>query len=93
LWPAAGSLTLEHAGEPLSCYEAKFEADTGKPRSVGRPRLLGTSAASAQPQLFGLDVHVEPGWLKALRLGGYGAPATSAAAGFVAGRSGSRDRP
>jgi putative transposase len=71
LWLAAESLTLEHAGEPLSRYEVRVEADTGKVRSVGRPRLFGTSAAAAQPRLFGLDALGEAGWLKALRLERY----------------------
>ncbi|PLS85835.1 MAG: hypothetical protein CYG60_10435 [Actinobacteria bacterium] len=71
LWLAAESLTLEHEGEPLSRYEVSVEADTGELRSVGRPRLFGTSAAVAQPRLFGLDALGEAGWLKALRLEGY----------------------
>ena len=71
LWLAAESLTLEHAGEPLSRYEVRVETDTGKLRSVGRPRLFGTSAAAAQPRLFGLDALGEGGWLKALKLEGY----------------------
>jgi transposase len=71
LWLAAESLTLEHAGEPLSRYEVRVE-DTGELHSVGRPRLFGTSAAVvAQPRLFGLDALGEGGWLKALRLEGY----------------------
>jgi hypothetical protein len=71
LWFAAESLTLEHEGEPLSRYEVRVEADTGRLRSVGRPRLFGTSATVAQPRLFGLDALGEGGWLKALRLEGY----------------------
>ncbi len=71
LWLAAESLTVEHAGEPLSRYEVRVEADTGELRSVGRPRLFGTSAAVAQPLLFGLDALGEAGWLKALKLEGY----------------------
>jgi hypothetical protein len=71
LWLAAESLTLKHAGEPLSRYEVKLEADTGELRSVGRPRLFGTSASAAQPRLFGLDALGETGWLKAPRLEGY----------------------
>ncbi len=71
LWLAAESLTVEHAGEPLSRYEVRVEVETGKLRSVGRPRLFGTSAAVAQPRLFGLDALGEAGWLKALRLEGY----------------------
>jgi len=71
LWLAAESLTLKHEGEPLSRYEVRVEAETGELRSVGRPRLFGTSAAVAQPKLFGLDALGEAGWLKALRLEGY----------------------
>jgi len=37
-----------------------------------RPSVLfGTSAAAAQPRLFGLDALGEAGWLKALGLEGY----------------------
>ena len=71
LWLAAESLTLDHGGEPLSRYEVRVEAETGELRSVGRPRLFGTSAAAAQPRLFGLDALGDAGWLKALRLEGY----------------------
>jgi len=71
LWLATESLTLEHEGEPLSRYEVRVEAETGKLRSVGRARLFGTSAAVAQPRLFRLDALGESGWLKVLRLGGY----------------------
>ncbi len=71
LWPAAESLTVEHAGEPLSRYEVQVEASTGELRSVGRPRLFETSRALPQPRLFALDALGEIGWLKALRLGGY----------------------
>jgi transposase InsO family protein len=71
LWLAAESLNLEHAGEPLARYEVRVEAETGKLRSVRRPRLFGTAAAVAQPRLFGLDTLGETGWLKALKLEGY----------------------
>ena len=71
LWLAAESLTLEHEGEPLSRYEVRVEAETGELRSVGRPRLFGTSAAAAQPRLFGLNALGDAGWLKALRLEDY----------------------
>ena len=71
LWLAAESLTLEHAGEPLSRYEVRVEADTGELRSVGRPRLFETSHALPQPRLFALDALGEIGWLKALRVEGY----------------------
>lgn len=65
------SLTLEHGGEPLSRYAVRVEANTGELRSVGRPRLFGTSHTVVQPRLFGLDALGEAGWLKAMKLGGY----------------------
>ena len=73
LWLAAESLTVEHAGEPLSRYAVKVEASTGDLRSVTRPRLFETSHGLRQPQhrLFALDSLGECGWLKALRLEGY----------------------
>jgi hypothetical protein len=71
LWPVAESLTLEHEGESLSCYEVSVEAKTGQLRSVGRPRLFGTSAAAAQPKLLGLHALDEGGWLTTLKLEGY----------------------
>jgi hypothetical protein len=57
LWLAAESLTVEHAGEPLSRYAVKVE----------------TSHGLRQPQhrLFALDSLGECGWLKALSLKGY----------------------
>ena len=70
LW-LAESLTVEHAGEPLSRYEVSVEEHAGVLRSVGRPRLFETSAVVAQPRLFGLDALGEGGWLKALKLEGY----------------------
>jgi len=48
-----------------------IEAETGQLRSVGRPRLFGTSAAAAQLRLFGLDALGEGGWLTTLKLEGY----------------------
>ena len=73
LWLAAESLTVEHAGEPLSRYAVKVEASTGELRSVARSRLFETSHGLRQPQhrLFALDSLGECGWLKALRLEGY----------------------
>lgn len=68
---ASESLTVEHAGEPLSRYTVEVEAATGRLRSVGRPRLLESPRVLAQPRLFGLDALVDGGWLKALRLEGY----------------------
>lgn len=73
LWLAAESLTVEHAGEPLSRYEVRVETATGELRSVARPRLFETSHQRSWPQqrLFGLDALGEAGWLKAMRLEGY----------------------
>jgi transposase len=71
LWLAAESLTLEHAGEPLSRYDARLAPETGELRSLTRPRLFGSSRFRSQPRLFALDALGECGWLKALRLEGY----------------------
>ncbi len=73
LWLAAESLTVEHAGEPLSRYEVRAEASTGELRSVARPRLFENSHGLRRPQqrLFALDALGEGGWLKALKLEGY----------------------
>ena len=73
LWLASESLTVEHAGEPLSRYEVKVEVDTGELRSVSRPRLFETSRGLRQPRrrLFALDALGEGGRLKAMRLDGY----------------------
>lgn len=70
LWLAAESLTVEHAGEPLSRYEVWVEPKTGKLRSVGRARIFGSSYGRDRPQrrLFALD---EVGWLKVLKLDDY----------------------
>ena len=73
LWLAAESLTVEHAGEPLSRYEVTVEAATGELKSVARPRLFENSHGLNRPQrrLFPLDSLGEDGWLKALRLADY----------------------
>ena len=73
LWLAKESLTVEHAGEPLSRYEVMLEPDTGELRSVARPRLFESSRALRRPQgrLFALETLGEGGWLKAMRLAGY----------------------
>ena len=55
LWLREKTLTVEHAGEPLSRYTVGFSASTGKPRAVARPVLFGTAIALAQPRLFGLE--------------------------------------
>ena len=73
LWLASESLTVEHAGEPLSRYEVRVEPGTGELRAVTRPRLFENSHGLNHPQrrLFTLDSLGEGGWLKALRLEGY----------------------
>jgi hypothetical protein len=71
LWLAAESLTVEHAGEPLSRYAVEVEAATGALRAVGRPRLFESARVLRQPRLFTLDALGATGWLKALRLEGY----------------------
>lgn len=73
LWLASESLTVEHAGEPLSRYEVRVEAATGELRSVARPMLFESSHKLRRPQqrLFALDSLGEGGWLKAMRLEGY----------------------
>lgn len=73
LWLAAESRTVEHAGEPLSRYESKVEAGTGRLRVVGGAELCETSYRRDSPQqrLFALADLGEAGWLNALRLVGY----------------------
>jgi hypothetical protein len=63
LWLAAESLTLEHAGEPLSRYEVRVEGSTGRLRSAARPRLFENSYRRSLPQqrLFALDTLGEGG--------------------------------
>jgi hypothetical protein len=71
LWLREKTLTIEHAGEPLSRYEVEFADGTGKPRALSRPVLFESTTALPQPKLFGLDSLGEGGWLKALRLEDY----------------------
>jgi hypothetical protein len=73
LWLVSESLTVEHAGEPLSRYEVRVEPGTGELRAVTRARLFENSHGLNHPQrrLFALDALGECGWLKALRLEGY----------------------
>jgi transposase len=74
IWLQEKSLTLEHAGEPLSRYEVEHDAAgsrAGKLLAVGRPVLFETARALPQPRLFRLDVLGESGWLKALKLEEY----------------------
>jgi hypothetical protein len=71
LWLRERTLTLEHAGEPLSRYAVEFSSDTRKPRAIARPVLFGTAIPLAQPRLFRLESLGEGRWLKALRLEDY----------------------
>jgi transposase len=77
LWLLEKTLTVEHAGEPLSSYEVAYEAAGGRSGSgrlleVGRPTLFETSFAPGQPRLFGLaETLGGGGWLKTLRLDDY----------------------
>jgi hypothetical protein len=87
LWLAAESLTVEHAGEPLSRYEVRIEPESGELRSVARPRLFENYHGLRRPQrrLFALDSLGEGGWLKALKLRGYVSQGAKTAAGPPAG--------
>lgn len=88
LWLLENTLTLEHAGEPLSAYEVVRDDAAGSPddargRSGGRlaavrkPMLFETSYVAGQMRLFGLaETLGEDGWLKVLRLEDY-APRSS----------------
>ena len=49
LWLAAESLTVEHAGEPLSRYGSKVKAGTGRLRAVGA-EVFETSYRRDSPQ-------------------------------------------
>ena len=73
LWLLENTLTVEHAGEPLSAYEVAYHAaggsnGAGRLLEVNKPTLFETSHASRQPRLFGLDSLSEGGWLKAVTL-------------------------
>jgi hypothetical protein len=77
LWLVENTLTVEHAGEPLSAYEVAYEAQGGRGGSgrlleVSKPTLFKTPFAPGQMRLFGLaETLGEGGWLKALRLEDY----------------------
>lgn len=75
LWLQAGTLTLEHRGQPISRYDVEFVAGTAELRAVGRPTLFETSYALPQLRLFALDALGGGAWLKALKLDAY-APRT-----------------
>ncbi len=79
VWLLEKTLTVEHAGEPLSSYEVEYHAAGGKGKAgrllrVCKPTLFETPFAPAQMRLFGLGEGLgEEGWLKALRLDDYAA--------------------
>ena len=77
LWLLDKTLTVEHAGEPLSAYEVADDADGGRGRTGGllevkKPMLFETSFVPSQMRLFGLAEGLgQAGWLKMLRLDDY----------------------
>jgi len=79
LWLLEKTLTVEHAGEPLSAYKVAYDArppggrgGAGRLLEVQNPTLFETSHASGQMRLFGLaETLGEGGWLKMLRLEDY----------------------
>jgi transposase InsO family protein len=77
LWLLERTLTVEHAGEPLSAYEVAYGTEGGRGRSgrlleVKKATLYETPYAPGQLRLFGLAESLgEEGWLKALRLEDY----------------------
>ncbi|MDQ3316384.1 MAG: helix-turn-helix domain-containing protein [Actinomycetota bacterium] len=77
LWLLENTLTVEHAGEPLSAYEVAYDAEGGRGGSgrlleVKKATLFETPFAPGQMRLFGLaETLGENGWLKALRLEDY----------------------
>ncbi|MBA2714976.1 MAG: transposase family protein, partial [Rubrobacteraceae bacterium] len=79
LWLLEKTLTVEHAGEPLSTYEvdhhpAGGSSDSGSLLAVRKPTLFETPFVSGQMRLFGLaETLGDDGWLKMLRLEDYAA--------------------
>ena len=77
LWLLEKTLTVEHAGRPLSSYEVDYDPGGGRGGAgrllrVTKPELFETPFAPAQMRLFGLAEGLgEDGWLKALRLEDY----------------------
>jgi hypothetical protein len=73
------TLTVEHAGEPLSAYEVAYDArpqghGSGISRllAVKKPMLFVTPFVPHQPRLFGLaETLSADGWLKSSRLDDY----------------------
>ena len=77
LWLLEKTLTVEHAGRPLSSYEVDHDPAGGRGGSgtllaVRGPTVFETPFASRQMRLFGLaETLGDEGWLKALRLEDY----------------------
>lgn len=77
LWLLENTLTVEHAGEPLSAYEVTYDATSGRGGAgrlleVKKATLFETPFAPGQMRLFGLGEPLgEDGWLKAVRLEDY----------------------
>jgi putative transposase len=79
LWLLEKTLTVEHAGEPLSAYEVDHHArgsggrgGYGRLLEVKKPMLFENPFVSGQPRLFGLaETLGDGGWLKMLRLDDY----------------------
>ncbi len=79
LWILEKTLTVEHAGEPLSAYEVAYDArspggrsGSGRLLEVRRPTLFETPFSAGQMRLFGLAEGLgDDGWLKMLRLEDY----------------------
>ena len=76
LWLLERTLTVEHAGRPLSAYEVDYDPPGGGRGGrllwVGGPTLFETPFAPNQMRLFGLaETLGDDGWLRALRLEDY----------------------
>jgi transposase InsO family protein len=77
LWLLEKTLTVEHAGEPLSAYEVAYDATGGRGGSgrlleVRNATLFETLHLSDQMRLFDLTETLgEEGWLKVLKLEEY----------------------
>jgi hypothetical protein len=68
LWLGSESLTLEYAGEPLSCYQVEYELGSSRLVAIRQPTLYETSHRLAQLRLLELG---DEEWLKALKLEDY----------------------
>jgi transposase InsO family protein len=77
VWLLENTLTVEHAGEPLSSYEVAYDPSGGRSGAgrlleVRKPTLFETPFVPGQMRLFGLaEALGEDGWLKVLWLEDY----------------------